>query len=59
MTTVSIVVACPMVFILFCNIGQYGEVFKLMKIGQFYVFSAVVVHFLNILGIFRHKYCTS
>ena len=58
MTTVPIVVMCPMVF-LFCNIGQYGEVFKLMKIGQFYVFSAVVVHFHNILRIFRHKYCAS
>ena len=59
MTTVSNLVTCPMVFILFCNISQYGEVFKLMKIGQFYVFSAVAVHFLNILRIFRHKYCAS
>ena len=35
MIRVSLVVACPMVFILLYNLGQYGEVFKLMKISQY------------------------
>ena len=35
MIRVSLVVACPMVFILLCDLSQHKEVFKLMKIGQF------------------------
>ena len=35
MIRVSLVVACPTVFILLCDLSQHGEVFKLMKVGQF------------------------
>ena len=35
MIRVSFVVACPTVFILLCALSQHGEVFKLMKVGQF------------------------
>ena len=38
---VSHVVACPPVFILFCDRGWQGEVFKVMKSDNFSVFLAV------------------
>ena len=58
MIRVSLAVACPMVFILLCDLGQHREVFKLMKIGQFEIFSAVVVRILKIFSRSRRKsYC--
>ena len=58
MIRVSLVAACPMVFILLCDLGQHREVFKLMKIGQFEIFSAVVVRILKIFSRSRRKsYC--
>ena len=60
MIRVSLAAACPMVFILLCDLGQHREVFKLMKIGQFEVFSAVVVRILKIFSSSRRKsYCAS
>ena len=35
MKRVSHVVACSVVLIFLCDLGQHGEVFKRMKIGQF------------------------
>ena len=34
MVKVAHVVACSIVLILLCDLGQHGEVFKLMKIDQ-------------------------
>ena len=52
MIRVSHAVACPMVFILICDLGRHRGLLKLMKNGQFEVFFVTVVRFLKILGKF-------
>ena len=51
-------VACPIVFILICDLGRHEGLLRLMKNGQFQVFPVTVVCFLKIVGGSRRRsYC--